>query len=122
MTFSKMLRELRLSRNVTQEELAQYLNVSRPTIAGYETKNKEPDYEKLCKLAEFFDVSIDYLITGDSTYNIPAYQKRDPQKAEQNLFQSLDTEFHRLSYRSQLDLVEYARLLQIRDRFRESGS
>ncbi|MGI6069574.1 MAG: helix-turn-helix domain-containing protein [Blautia sp.] len=119
MTFSKVLRELRLSRNVTQDELAKYLNVSRPTIAGYETKNKQPDYEKLLKLAEFFNVSVDYLITGNHTYNIPAFQKRSPQKAEEELKQSLNTAFQKLSYNSQLDLIEYAKLLYIRDRTRE---
>lgn len=118
MAFANILRELRLSRKITQDELAKYLNVSRPTIAGYETKNKQPDYEKLKKLADFFDVSIDYLITGNSDYDSPRGQKGEPQIDESQLFQSLDTQFHRLSYRSKLDLVEYAQLLNIRDRYR----
>ncbi len=118
MAFANTLRELRISRKITQEELAKYLNVSRPTIAGYETKNKQPDFEKLKKIAAFFDVSIDYLITGNSDYDSPGYKKGMPQIDEDQLFQSLDTQFHRLSYRSQLDLVEYAQLLNIRDRCR----
>lgn len=44
--------------------LADYLNVTRPTIAGYETKGKEPDYHTLSMIASYFNVSIDYLLSG----------------------------------------------------------
>lgn len=44
MGFSKRLKLLRKNADVTQDELAQYLQVSRSTIAGYETKNRQPDY------------------------------------------------------------------------------
>ncbi len=47
MGFSKRLKLLRKNADVTQDELAQYLQVSRSTIAGYETKNRQPDYDKL---------------------------------------------------------------------------
>lgn len=38
------------------------MEISRSTIAGYETERKEPDYETLKKIADFFNVSIDYLL------------------------------------------------------------
>lgn len=47
------------------DKLAQYLHVNRATIAGYEVKGKEPRYETLIKLADYFDVSIDYLFTEE---------------------------------------------------------
>ena len=47
MSFAVRLKKLRNARNVTQQDLADYLNVTRPTIAGYETKGKEPDYNTL---------------------------------------------------------------------------
>ena len=59
MGFSKRLKLLRKNADVTQDELAQYLQVSRSTIAGYETKNRQPDYDKLYMIAQFFHVSTD---------------------------------------------------------------
>lgn len=52
MNFGNNLKDLRETRNITQGQLAEYLQVSRPTIAGYETKSRQPDFEKLenCKL------------------------------------------------------------------------
>ena len=64
MGFSKRLKLLRKNADVTQDELAQYLQVSRSTIAGYETKNRQPDYDKLYMIAQFFHVSTEDLISG----------------------------------------------------------
>lgn len=64
MSFATRLKKLRELKHVTQQELADYLHVTRPTIAGYETKGKEPSYETMLAIASFFDVSADYLITG----------------------------------------------------------
>lgn len=60
--FGDIAKKLRLQNNLTQDQLAQVLSVGRPTIAGYETKGKQPDYDKLVKLANYFNVSIDYLL------------------------------------------------------------
>ncbi|MPM90804.1 hypothetical protein SDC9_137926 [bioreactor metagenome] len=62
MTFGERLKELREKRNLTQQDIADFLNIGRPTVAGYETKGKQPDYDKLNKLADFFNVSVDYLL------------------------------------------------------------
>lgn len=64
MSFANQLKLLREANQVTQQELADYLNVSRTTIGGYETKSKEPNYDILEKIAGYFHVSIDYLISG----------------------------------------------------------
>lgn len=60
--FSKRLHDLRIERGITQKELADRLNLGRSTIAGYENKGKQPDNARLCQLADFFDVSVDYLL------------------------------------------------------------
>lgn len=62
MDFGKKLRELRKEGNVGQKELAGYLNVSISTISNYENNVHSPDLDTLCKLADFFQVSIDYLM------------------------------------------------------------
>ncbi|GAA0788022.1 helix-turn-helix domain-containing protein [Hathewaya limosa] len=62
MTFGNKLKLLREHNNLTQQDLAEILKVGRPTIAGYETKGKQPDYDKLIILSNYFNVSIDYLL------------------------------------------------------------
>ncbi|HPT76791.1 MAG TPA: helix-turn-helix transcriptional regulator [Defluviitaleaceae bacterium] len=55
--FADRLKLLREENELTQQDVADILNVSRATIAVYETKGKQPDYEKLLKLADCFNVS-----------------------------------------------------------------
>ena len=62
--FSERLKRLRMEKGITQKELADRLHISRSTSAGYESLGKEPDGEKLCALADFFGVSVDYLLGG----------------------------------------------------------
>ena len=63
--FSKRLRELRESRNMYQKELAAELNVTMQTISGWEINRTTPDYETLVKIANFFDVSTDFLLGNE---------------------------------------------------------
>lgn len=67
MVFGQRLKYFRTINHVTQQELADYLKVSRSTIAGYETKGKEPDYNTLIQIADFFQISVDLLLR-DSNY------------------------------------------------------
>jgi Predicted transcriptional regulators len=63
MVFGTRLRQLREEKKITQKELAKYLNISDRVVGYYETNNRFPkDENMLKKLADFFDVSIDYLI------------------------------------------------------------
>ncbi|TWM12079.1 helix-turn-helix domain-containing protein [Bacillus licheniformis] len=62
--FNKRLTALRKSKKLTQEEMAAKIGVHRGTYANYERGNRQPDYETLTKIADFFEVSIDYLIRG----------------------------------------------------------
>lgn len=73
MTFATNLKNLREQNNITQEQLAEYLQVSRATVAGYETKNHQPDFERLVKIAQYFEVSTGYLLFGSqaSTLDTP---------------------------------------------------
>lgn len=62
MKFGELLAMLRKERGILQKELATYLNVTVATISNYEKGVHAPDYETLVKLADFFDVSTDYLL------------------------------------------------------------
>lgn len=62
MKFGELLARLRKEKGILQKELATYLNVTVATISNYEKGVHSPDYETLVKLADFFDVSTDYLL------------------------------------------------------------
>lgn len=62
MSFGKRLKSLRDEYHVYQKQLADYLNVSLGTISGYEKDQNLPDASTLRQLADFFNVSCDYLL------------------------------------------------------------
>ena len=59
---SDNLRKLRKELGVNQDALAQYLNISRPAYSQYETGNRNPDWNTISRLADYFQVSADYLL------------------------------------------------------------
>lgn len=56
------LKELRKENKKSQEDISKYLNVARTTYIGYEQQTSEPTIDTLCKLADYYDVSLDYLV------------------------------------------------------------
>ncbi len=56
------LYRLRKENQKTQQELANYLNIARATYNGYELEKFEPNIEALKKLADYYHVSLDYLV------------------------------------------------------------
>lgn len=70
MSFSERLKELRQLNNFTQQELADYLDVSRVTYTNYERGHSEPNLNTIKLLASHFKVSTDYLLDfNDDTLN-----------------------------------------------------
>ncbi|MGN0738835.1 MAG: helix-turn-helix domain-containing protein [Treponema sp.] len=69
--FSENLIHLRKLKNISQEELAEKLNVSRQTVSKWETGESLPDIEKTKTIAELFDVSIDDLVNYEITPHSP---------------------------------------------------
>ena len=61
-TFATRLRHLREEKNLRQADVAIDLNVTRQTISKYERSEREPDFYMLCKIADYYKVSIDYLL------------------------------------------------------------
>ncbi|UQX52314.1 helix-turn-helix transcriptional regulator [Cytobacillus pseudoceanisediminis] len=60
------LKKLRAEKKLTQRQLADKINVTHVSISGYENGNRSPDTETLEKLADFFEVSVDYLLGRSS--------------------------------------------------------
>ncbi len=58
------LKAIRNIRNLNQQKVAMDLNISREALSHYENGKREPSLSMLVKMSEYFNVSIDYLITG----------------------------------------------------------
>ena len=56
------LRELRENKRVTQNEIAKYLKISRSAYSQYESGRRQINYETLFSLADYYNISIDYLL------------------------------------------------------------
>lgn len=113
MSFDQKLKTLRLENEMTQEYVAARLNVARSTIAGYETKNRQPSHEKLTALANLFHVSVDYLLDDGQVIQLTPSHKPLSDLAEKD---ALVFRYSKLSARSRKDLLEYLSLLELRDR------
>ena len=59
--FSERLKELRLEAKMTQQQLAELLQIKQPSYARYETGKHEPSLQTVADIARIFDVSCDYL-------------------------------------------------------------
>jgi transcriptional regulator with XRE-family HTH domain len=60
--FDKRIRELRIEKGLRQSDIAAQLGVTPATVTRWENKTQEPDYLTLALLAQFFDVTTDYLL------------------------------------------------------------
>lgn len=70
--FKNVFKQLRLACGLTQAEMAERIDISKSTISMYENGNREPDFETLEKIADFFNVDIDYLLgRTDKTTLLP---------------------------------------------------
>lgn len=92
--FQNIFKSLRTAAGFTQVEIAEKLGISRSTIGMYETGAREPDFDTLEKIADFFNVDIDYLLgRTDKTTVTPEtagkyYLNNDTAKVAQEIFQN----------------------------------
>jgi len=68
MSLSNKIQKIRKERNLTQENLAEELNVSRQTISNWENKNIYPDIETLVLISNKFNISLDSLLKEDTDF------------------------------------------------------
>jgi transcriptional regulator with XRE-family HTH domain len=94
------LKDLRMKKDKTQEDTAKELNIGRVTYCRYETGEREPDLETLQKIAQYFNVTTDYLLGIEP-----------PQVAPINPFQN---DIDQLSPENQEELRKYMELLKIK--------
>lgn len=64
------LKEIRKSRGISQLKMAMDLNTNQNTISRYETGEREPGIVELIKIADYFNISVDYLLERTDNPNI----------------------------------------------------
>lgn len=116
MDFAGTLKDLRESRDVTQDELARYLNVSRSTVAGYETKQRQPDFDKLILISQYFQVSVGYLLTGKNT-DLVSISPAPPLNTK-NVDKKVMSGYKKLDFEDKQAVMRYIQLLKQQDKYR----
>ena len=103
---------LREQLNVSQKAVADYIGLSRQAYAHYEFGDRYPDLKTLCKLADFFGVSVDYLL-GRETCNLalsppPSEYQRiyesQPRETQENILEFMKV-FSKASIKTQLKIL-----------------
>ena len=90
MKFNGQIKKIRTNNHLTQEQLAQKLNVSRQTISSWENSRNLPDLEMVVTIAKLFNISLDQLILGDDTMtNKLVKDGNETKKARLNLISIL---------------------------------
>lgn len=85
MEFNEKLQELRKQKNLTQEELAEALYVSRTAISKWESGRGYPNIDSLKAISKFFSVSLDELLSGDELLTIAEEDNRQKERHLRNL-------------------------------------
>ncbi|EMA6341720.1 MULTISPECIES: helix-turn-helix domain-containing protein [Bacillus cereus group] len=95
MTLGLRIRSLRESKKLTQKMLAEKLKIPNQNLSNYERGFRQPDYETLEKIADFFDVSTDYLLgrtqKKEMTINeLPALSEKEERDIAKDLEKTLE--------------------------------
>ena len=81
---AKRIQEVRKRKGLTQEQLARNLNVSKSTIAMWETGKRDPDSKMITFISDYFNVSADYLLGNTDDPN-PPRKKTAPEKLDPDI-------------------------------------
>ena len=90
MKFGEILKMLRTEKGITQVEMAEMLGISRSSVGMYEQGKREPDFELEEKIADLFNVSLDFLRTGDITKHGGWYLDEETAREAQHVFDDPD--------------------------------
>lgn len=84
MSLGNRLYELRKKKNISQEEAAEKLGVTRQTISKWETDQSLPDFDKIIPLCALYEITTDELLTGAKTTKESVENKEEPPRKEKN--------------------------------------
>ncbi len=100
MDFSTRLKELRTDNDMLQSDLAEKLNLKSSAISKYEKGLTQPSIETIIKLAEIFNVTVDYLVGASDIKNPYDVSRITPSEAD------LVDNFRRLSFENKIRIDE----------------
>ena len=114
MDFGEKLYRLRVERGIYQKQLAVYLHVSVGTISNYENGVHYPDLRTLCRLANFFQVSADYLL--DRTQYVSPIDDLNRELVDRYTASDIISIIIELTQESRQDLIKYLTMLSMCDK------
>ena len=91
--FSKAFKKLRSEHNLTQSELAEALNLKKSTISMYENGNRQPNFETLELIADYFNVYMSTLLNKDISIPSETYLAKD----KPNLYEANEIEIYTMA-------------------------
>ncbi len=112
-TLGGRILHLRTQHHIGQKEFAMHLHVSVSTVSNYENNVHQPDVPTLIKIADYFNVSTDYLLNR-TQYSYPI-SYLETQKVDRYTVASFFDSVLQLTKSSQTDLIKYMNLLQMQD-------
>ncbi len=121
--FSKRFVELREERNLLQSDVAKIFNVEQPTVSQWENNKRIPDSSMIIIIANFFDVSTDYLL-GRSDNRNPSnglYTKTITDEDGYSIEIKTEVPFSELSKEKQQDMIDVAmeKLFEVKKEIKE---
>lgn len=112
MTFGQLLAVLREEKGIPQKELASQLNISISTVSNYENGVHCPDFNMLCRIADYFGVTTDYLL-GRTKYPYDLAKLNQVLSKDYTIIDLINTTLS-LPSRDVSALLEYVELLKLR--------
>lgn len=96
MKFSEKLQKLRKEKGLSQEDLANKLNVTRQTVSKWELEETVPDMNKLIEIAKLFDISLDELVNGVNESSTKNNNNNNNKNDKGGVFMSKDKKLYRV--------------------------
>lgn len=118
MNFKANLKEIRIERQKKQIEVAEAMNVVPATYSSWETGKTEPDLNKLTQLADYFQVTTDYLLgredygTGIIEIRQPARENKVPDKDLDERLKFIEEQFLLLNIENQMQVLGFIQALK----------
>ena len=110
MNIANRLKELRLSKNLTQTELSKALNIGQTTIASYESGKNQPHIMSLIAYAKFFECTIDYLAGLEDDFEEVSFTPAPPPALPADEKELLDL-YRQLNYEGKQRLLARAEVM-----------
>lgn len=117
MDFRFRVKQLREERGLSQKALSTIMGVGQSTVAGWESTNKMPAYRVILKLADYFNVSLDYLLGRSDDPSPPKMSKEEmeywEERANKEAKPVSNEEFHEmLSPEMKRAIIEFLKMNQ----------